>query len=109
MSTPCAVSSDSPRCAECCANRWEGVLTVSHVAARHPAFHSVLATHLGTVSVTRSAATGSCDVELDIADAGNDVEVSTEASHIGTQGFQAGGGAVLDLADAGLRQSSGLC
>jgi len=45
---------------------------------------------------------------VDVADAGDDVEVAAEAGDVGAQDFQAGGGAVLDLADPGLGQSGGL-
>ncbi|MET7425405.1 hypothetical protein [Dactylosporangium sp. NPDC005555] len=43
-------------------------------------------------------------VELDIADAGDDIELAAEPDHTGSKRLQADGVAVLDLADARLRQ-----
>ena len=38
------------------------------------------------------------DVEVDIADSGNDVEVPAESNGVGAESVEAGGVAVLDLA-----------
>ena len=45
---------------------------------------------------------GLCHVEMDVADAGHDIEVPAEPGDIGTQRFQTRRAAVFDLTDPGL-------
>src|SRR5215213_9147277 len=49
-----------------------------------------------------------CDVELNVADAGNNIQMSAQAGDVGPQRLQGGGRAALDLTDARLGQPGGL-